>query len=172
MINSRTSVPALSTTATIRGLQSARPQTEDPTDGFDWAAKREYERWHRRLRDDMGFLTTPPVGSTEPAMKKAHDYLFDLVDRLAGPDLSKSDIDLRIELFSGDVPQAAIDDSNKMEENWKQYRGDRRWPITSLLRISRDHGRAAAHADAAAGGDDEHLLGRHKRHLCRRPRNV
>ena len=139
MINSRTSVPALSTTATIRGLQSARPQTEDPTDGFDWAAKREYERWHRRLRDDMGFLTTPPVGSTEPAMKKAHDYLFDLVDRLAGPDLSKSDIDLRIELFSGDVPQAAIDDSNKMEENWKQYRGDRRWPIREWMDIPDSH---------------------------------
>jgi hypothetical protein len=116
-----------------------RLQSEDPTDDFDWAAKREYERWHRRLRSDMGVLTTPPVGSVEPSVKKASDYLFDLVDRLAGPDLTKSDIDLRIELFSGDVPQVAIDDSNRMEENWKQYRGERRWPIREWMDIPDAH---------------------------------
>jgi hypothetical protein len=139
MINSRTSVPAFSTTVSTVKSKSARPQTEDPTDGFDWAAKREYDRWHRRLRNDMGVLTTPPVGAVEPAMKKAHDYLFNLVDRLAGPDLSKSDIDLRIELFSGDVPQTAIDDSNKMEEDWKSVRGDRRWPIREWMDIPDAH---------------------------------
>ena len=139
MINSRTSVPALSTKTNIKKSQSPDLDTKDPTDGFDWAAKREYERWHRRLRSDMGVLTTPPVGPVDPAMKKAQQYLVDMVDRLAGPELTKSDIDLRIELFSGDVPQAAIDDSRKMEDNWKQYRGERRWPIREWLQIPDSH---------------------------------
>ena len=144
MINARTSVPALSKAASMARSADAeepsRPQSEDPTDGFDWAAKREYDRWHRRLRSDMGVLTTPPVGPLEPGMKKAHDYLHDLVDRLAGPDLTRSDIDLRIELFSGDVPQATIDDSSKMEENWKSVRGEREWPIREWMGIPDKHG--------------------------------
>ena len=144
IINSRTSVPAHSRTAgTISGVAnsaSAPSERKDPTDSFDWAAKREYERWHRRLRSDMGVLTTPPVGAVEASHQKASDYLFDLIDRLAGPDLTESDIDLRIELFSGDIPQAAIDDSDKMEKNWKQYRGDRRWPIREWMGVPDAHG--------------------------------
>ena len=87
----------------------------------------------------MGVLTTPPLGEVEPAMKQARDYLVDLVNRLAGPDIAKGDIDLRIELFSGDVPHTAIEDSKKMEDNWKSVQGTRRWPIRDWLQIPQAH---------------------------------
>lgn len=141
MINSRTSVPAPFTSANPVKLAKGLPLTEEqePADEFDWAAKRELDRWHRRLRDEMGVVTTPPYGPVEQPMKEASEYLKDLVDRLAGPDLTKSDIDLRIELFSGDVGQTTIDDSAKMEENWKMYRGKRRWPIRRWMSVPDAH---------------------------------
>lgn len=110
-------------------------------DGMDWAAKRELERWRGRMRDELGVLTTPPVGEVEPAMKKAHEHLVALVDRLAGPDIAAKGVDLRLELFSGDVPQAAIEDSRKMEDNWKSAQGPRRWPVREWLGIpeANDH---------------------------------
>lgn len=142
MISSRTSVSSLS--AGPNAPKASKPNTpqieeQEPPDGFDWAAKRELDRWHRRLRDDMGVLTTPPLGAVDPPMKAASSYLVDLVDRLAGPDLTKSGIDLRVELFSGDVPQATIEDSAKMEDNWKQYRGKRRWPIRRWMGVPDAH---------------------------------
>jgi hypothetical protein len=113
--------------------------TSEPKDELDWAAKRELDRWHTRLRDEMGVLTTPPLGEVAPAMAQARNYLVDLVKRLAGPDISKSDIDLRVELFSGDVPQTAIEDSKTMEENWKSVQGPRRWPVRDWLEIPQSH---------------------------------
>ncbi|MBT9585280.1 hypothetical protein IV102_18190 [bacterium] len=91
------------------------------------------------MRDEMGVLTTPPQGVVAPAMAQARNYLVDLVKRLAGPDLTKSDIDLRVELFSGDVPQTAIEDSRTMEDNWKSVHGTRRWPIRDWLEIPQSH---------------------------------
>lgn len=111
----------------------------EPKDEMDWAAKRELDRWQARLRDEMGVLTTPPRGEVAPAMKQARDHLVELVHRLAGPDLSKSGIDLRVELFSGDVPHTAIEDSKSMEDNWKANQGPRRWPVRDWLEIPQDH---------------------------------
>ncbi len=139
MINTRTSLPTLPKTAKAVASQTASPQAEEPTDGLDWAAKRELDRWHGRLRGKMGVLTTPPLGQVEPAMKEARDYLVELVNRLAGPDIAKSDIDLRVELFSGDVPQAAVEDSKKMEDNWKSAQGPRRWPVRDWLEVPESH---------------------------------
>lgn len=141
MINPRTSLPAsLSTNPTATTApKTAQSLAEEPTDQLDWAAKRELERWHQRLRGEAGVLMTPPLGQVEPAMKQARNYLNELVNRLAGPDIAKSDIDLRVELFSGDVPQAAIEDSKKMEDNWKSVQGPRRWPIRDWLAIPENH---------------------------------
>lgn len=134
-INQRTAPPTLPTPA-----KSGSPsKTEDPKDELDWAAKRELERWNGRLRDDLGVLTTPPLGEVAPAMAQARNHLNELVGRLAGPEIEKKGIDLRVELFSGDVPQAAIEDSKKMEENWSSVQGPRRWPIRDWLEIPENH---------------------------------
>ena len=87
----------------------------------------------------MGVLTTPPHGEVAPAMAQARNYLVDLVQRLAGPDISKRRLDLRVELFSGDVPQAAIEDSKKMEDDWRSVQGPRRWPVRDWLEIPESH---------------------------------
>lgn len=111
----------------------------EPKDELDWAATRELDRWQRRLRDEMGVLTTPPRGEVEPAMAQARNYLVELVRRLAGPDIARGEVDLRVELFSGDVPQAAIEDSRRMEDDWKSVHGPRRWPIRDFLDIPQNH---------------------------------
>lgn len=139
MINLRTTLPALPNTAKAAKSQPLPPRPEGPVDDLDWAAKRELDRWHRRLRGEMGVLTTPPLGDVQPAMKQARNYLVDLVGRLAGPDIAKSGIDLKVELFSGNVPQAAIEDSKTMEDNWKSVQGTRRWPIRDWMGIPQSH---------------------------------
>ncbi|MCW5869796.1 MAG: hypothetical protein KIS61_21245 [Candidatus Eremiobacteraeota bacterium] len=131
-INQRTAHPTPSTTAKSQPLPS---RVEEPKDELDWAAKRELDRWQRRLRDELGVLTTPPLGEVAPAMSQARNYLVDLTRRLA-PDLN---IDLRVELFSGDVPQTAMEDSKKMEDNWKSVQGPRRWPVRDWLEIPESH---------------------------------
>ncbi|MFN8610065.1 MAG: hypothetical protein U0931_21160 [Vulcanimicrobiota bacterium] len=128
--------PSPSHSAKSRPLSS---KEGEPKDELDWAARRELDRWHRRLREEMGVLTTPPLGEVEPAMARARNYLTELVGRLAGPDISESDIDLRVELFSGDIAQTAIEDSKKMEDDWKSVQGTRRWPIRDWLEIPQGH---------------------------------
>ncbi|MBS2035236.1 hypothetical protein JST97_09615 [bacterium] len=137
-INQRTAQPTPVATAIGAKPQPPSP-TREPQDELDWAAKRELDRWQRRLRDELGVLTTPPLGEVAPAMSQARNYLVDLVKRLAGPDISKGEIDLRVELFSGDVAQAAIEDSKKMEDDWKSVQGPRRWPIRDWLEIPESH---------------------------------
>ena len=141
-INQRTAHPTPSTTAKSQPLPSP---TGEPKDELDWAAKRELERWHGRLRDELGVLTTPPLGEVAPAQKAARNYLVDLVERLAGPDLRKRNMDLRVELFSGDVPQAAIEDSATMEDNWKSVQAPRRWPVRDWLEIPESHDHKAVY---------------------------
>lgn len=132
-INQRMAPPALPAPA------KTQPRPEEPKDELDWAAKRELDRWQRRLRDELGVLTTPPLGEVAPAMSQARSYLVDLVNRLAGPELEKRNMDLRVELFSGDVPQAAIEDSKKMEDDWKYNQGPRRWPVRDWLEVPESH---------------------------------
>ena len=136
-IDQRTT-PTNHPTAANRAKSQPLPPGE-PKDELDWAAKRELDRWHTRLRDEMGVLTTPPLGEVAPAMAQARNYLVELVKRLAGPDITKSDLDLRVELFSGDVPQTAIEDSKSMEDNWKSVQGPRRWPVRDWLEIPQSH---------------------------------
>ena len=131
-------------TTPLSPVSSAKSQplptgSDEPRDEMDWAAKRELERWGRRLRDDLGVLTTPPRGEVAPEMAQARNYLKDLVTRLAGPEIAQSGIDLRVELFSGNVPQAAIEDSREMEDNWKEYQGPRRWPVRDWLEVPQSH---------------------------------
>lgn len=138
-INPRTTHPTQTPPANTTRIQPPTSETGEPKDQLDWAARRELDRWHRRLRGEMGVLTTPPLGPVEPAMARARNYLVDLVQRLAGPDLNQNGVDLRVELFSGDVPQAAIEDSRRMEDNWKSVHGERRWPIRDWLEIPQAH---------------------------------
>lgn len=139
MISTRTSLPIHPSTARAAKSRPLEPPAKDPIDDLDWAAKRELSRWHDRLRSKMGVLTTPPLGEMEQATKEARDYLVKLVDRLAGSDIAKNGVELRLELFSGDVAQTAIEDSKKMEDNWKSVHGTRRWPIRDWYGIPEEH---------------------------------
>ncbi len=139
MINTRTSLLTLQNSSKTAKTAPQEAQAEGPKDGLDWAAKRELDRWHGRLRSEMGVLTTPPLGEVDPAMKEARDYLNNLVNRLAGPDIAKNGVELRLELFSGDIAQTAIEDSKKMEDNWKSAQGPRRWPIRDWYGIPKEN---------------------------------
>lgn len=140
-IDPRTSLSHLPPTAPAAKPAPPDSPVEGLTESLDWAEKRELERWNRRLRGELGVLTTPPLGEVQPPMKQARNYLVDLVDRLAGSDIAQKDLVLRLELFSGDVPQASLEDSKKMEDNWKSVHGTRRWPIRSWYGLpeSQDH---------------------------------
>ncbi len=84
-------------------------------------------------------MTTPPAGPVDPHMAKAVSYLNDLLDKVAGADITRSGIDLRVELFSGDVAQASLDDSMSMEREWRSRYPDEVWPIRRWMEIPDNH---------------------------------
>jgi hypothetical protein len=96
---------------------------------LDKFAKEELESWNERLRPELGVLTTPPTGAVPPAQDHAKGYLIDLIDELAIDDLNKSKVDLHLEIFSGDVPQVALDDDMSAEQVWKEEHPNREWPV-------------------------------------------
>lgn len=82
------------------------------------------------MRSRMGMLTTPPAGEKSEDMENVQGYVSDVLNRVAGEALSDTGMELRVEVFSGDVPQAALDDNMAREKNWKRYRDeDNVWPI-------------------------------------------
>jgi hypothetical protein len=106
--------------------QQPNTAAESNMDKFE---KEELENWKERLRPDLGYLTTPPTGSVPPQHDDAKAYLVGLIDDLAIDDLNESKLDLQLEIFSGDVPQVALDDDMSAEEWWKEEHPDREWPV-------------------------------------------
>ncbi|MFN8606369.1 MAG: hypothetical protein U0931_02480 [Vulcanimicrobiota bacterium] len=92
---------------------------------------KELQLWKQRYQPQLGLLQTPPVGDSKLGAAKA--YVEQLVQDLAGPDLQKQDVQLRVELFSGDKPQAALDDLSEQEKQWESHHPDQPWPIRSWL---------------------------------------
>ena len=124
-------------TAVSAKQTSVSPQAAG--DGFSRTEQRELDKWKDRLRFDMGTLTTPPAGEQDPKMEQARGYLVDLLDKLAGPEITKSGIDLQVELFTGDVPQAAFEDDMGLEKNWKSSHRDQEWPIRRWIGVPDSH---------------------------------
>ncbi|MFA5503934.1 MAG: hypothetical protein WC423_00810 [Vulcanimicrobiota bacterium] len=96
---------------------------------MDQFEKAELESWSERLRPDLGYLTTPPAGPVEGKFEQAQGYLIDLIDRLALEDLNKRKLDFQVEIFTGDVPQAALDDDMSAEASWKEEHPGKEWPV-------------------------------------------
>ena len=110
---------------------------DDQQDSFTPAEKRELDAWKDRQRFKLGILTTPPAGSRDPEMEKARDYVTDVLFKVAGKDLSeRDDLELRVEVFTGDIPQAALDDDMSREERWQRSYRDQEWPIRRWFETS------------------------------------
>jgi hypothetical protein len=113
------------------------PAKDDQQDAFTPAEKRELDYWKDRQRFKLGTLTTPPAGSRDEKMEQARGYIMDVLDRVAGEDLSKrSDLEIRVEVFSGDIPQAALDDDMSRETSWQRSHRDEEWPIRRWMETS------------------------------------
>ena len=113
-----------------------KPVENKQDDSFSRNEKQELEYWNDRLRSRMGALTTPPAGPKSEDMEKAQNYVSDLLDRVAGEDISKSGMELRVEIFSGDIPQAGLDDSMSRETRWKRIHDDEEWPIRKWMQTA------------------------------------
>jgi len=96
---------------------------------LDKFEKAELESWKERLRPDLGYLTTPPAGLVDSKYDQAKGYLIDLIDDLALEDLNKRNLNFQLEIFTGNVPQAALDDDMSAEANWKEEHPGKEWPV-------------------------------------------
>jgi hypothetical protein len=94
---------------------------------------KELELWKKRYQPQLGLLTTPPMGEVNGKVQFAKAYVQELVQQLAGDEIKQKDIDLRVELFSGDQPQAGLDDSSAREIKWENENPGKEWPIRTLL---------------------------------------
>ena len=93
----------------------------------------ELELWKKRYQNQLGLLTTPPQGEVGEKEAFAKAYLEQLVQQLAGEEIQEKGLDVRLELFSGDIPQAALDDSNKRELEWERRHPGQEWPVRTWL---------------------------------------
>lgn len=89
--------------------------------------------WKKRYQAELGELTSSPALDSQPTAKAEQVYLNDLVDQLAGKELKEKNIDLKIEVFSGNLPQIALDDTNERELEWEKKHPGQEWPMRTLL---------------------------------------
>lgn len=123
--------PKTESKAPILAQDSFRPKDE-----LTEPEREELDNWNNRLRQDLGQLRNPPTGDVDPEIAKAQGYLLDLVDELAGEELTERNLELKLEVFSGDVPQAALDDDMFQELVWKEEHPDTPWPLRAWMDIS------------------------------------
>lgn len=98
----------------------------------------ELQRWKQRYQPQLGLLQTPPLGPVDPQVQSARSYVEQLVQELAGEDLKKQGVQLRVELFSGDKPQVGVDDLDSQEKQWESKHPDQPWPIRSWLNAPKE----------------------------------
>ncbi|MBN9415787.1 MAG: hypothetical protein J0I12_10150 [Candidatus Eremiobacteraeota bacterium] len=100
--------------------------------------RQELQTWKQRYQPQLGMLQTPPTGPVDPQVQSAKAYVEGLVQELAGAELQKQGVQLRVELFSGDKPQAAVDDLDSQEKQWESKHPDQPWPIRSWLNAPKE----------------------------------
>ena len=126
-----------------KGVEKAAvaAKTSEPKpapDSFTEAERRELNDWGDRLRPRMGVLESPPAGPVDENIKFAQNYVSELVQKLAGEDLKKQGVNLHVEVFSGNIPQAALDDNMYAEKKWKRKNPDTPWPIRAWLGVPKE----------------------------------
>ena len=124
---------AISNSSGLRGPQSARKEAAPQEPTLDPKEQKELDQWVKRSQSDLGLLKSPPVGAGGPKAKEARSYLDTMVQELAGERLKKDGIDLRVEVFSGDVAQIGLDDSDVQEKEWAKNNPGQPWPIRTWL---------------------------------------
>ncbi|MBT9586715.1 hypothetical protein IV102_25455 [bacterium] len=121
-------VPSTSPKPAVRPKGAPAP-TLQPRDGLQLspAEQDELKAWKDRVRPEVGQLQSPPVGSG--TLDTARTYVDNLLQRVAGEDLKSRGVSVRVEVFSGDIPQAGLDDGTLREEIWNDDHPDQKWPI-------------------------------------------
>jgi hypothetical protein len=114
-------------------VRSFRSTSQQPSPPADPDEQKELDRWVKRYQPELGLLQSPPAGPAGPKARPAQKYINDLVTELAGERLKSENIDLRVEVFSGDIAQAGLDDSTGLERNWAEKHPDKPWPIRTWL---------------------------------------
>ncbi len=115
--------------------KAPNPATLPPLDQHE---ERELDQWVKRHQPELGLLKSPPIGSAGPKAREAQRYVDSLARDLAGQRLKSEDLDLRIEIFSGDIAQAGLDDSDKQQKAWEAEHPEKPWPIRSWLEAPKD----------------------------------
>lgn len=116
----------------FRGLSSATQLPSDPVE------KKELDSWVERYQPELGLLKSPPTGPSGPKAKDAQGYVKALVQQLAGERLRQDGIDLKVEIFSGSVAQAGLDDSTKQEKAWEKKHPESPWPVRTWYETPKD----------------------------------
>jgi hypothetical protein len=121
--------------APSRAATEPAPQPRDSAQTNTSAAEeaKELDLWRKRYQPQLGLVTTPPTGEVAEKEQFAKAYVQELVQQLAGDEIKQKDIDLRVELFSGDLPQVGLDDSSAREIEWEKQHPGQEWPIRTLL---------------------------------------
>ena len=112
-----------------------RPSNLPP---LNQAEQKELDTWKERLQPDLGLLQTPPIGSSTPDLTPAKNYVESVLNQVAGDDLKQRGLNVRVELFSGDIPQAALDGDGFQEKVWTKNHPDRPWPIRTWFGVPQD----------------------------------
>lgn len=121
----------------FRSYSVAAPQpTLDPED------QKELDAWTHRYQPELGVLQSPPIGPSGAKAKDAQTYVNTLVQELAGSRLIKEGVDLRVEVFSGNIAQMGIDDATTQEKAWEKAHPDGKpWPIRTWLGAPKEGGK-------------------------------
>lgn len=102
-----------------------QPPSETPELGQD--ERRELQEWTDRFRPELGQLQSPPVG--QGSLEQARRYVDSVLRKVAGPELEQQGLNVRVEVFSGDIPQASAEDDVSRELTWNVGHEDRPWPL-------------------------------------------
>jgi hypothetical protein len=86
------------------------------------------------LTHDIGHLLSPPRGSVDPEVLAARDYIQELVEELAGPELKSLDVHYVVNIYGSDVNNAWVRqinpiDKGSSEGKWKERFPNSLWPL-------------------------------------------
>ncbi len=124
----------VTTNPAVVPLRKTSPDGPAPLDQFSQAEQKALEDWKNRLQPELGVLQSPPVGSG--SLEGAKNYAESLLLQVAGEDFKANDMQVRLEVFSGDVPQAGLDDTTFLQDDWKDQHPDQAWPIGTYYGVA------------------------------------
>jgi hypothetical protein len=120
-------VPIFAASPTLRPVSKEAPANQPDPLELGPAESRELSTWNDRFRPELGKLQSPPVGQGD--LEKARRYSEEILRKVCGEELAAKGLEVRLEVFSGDIPQAGVDDEFSQEMNWNIGNPDHPWPI-------------------------------------------